>query len=154
VPVLLHGSNVICDSNAILCYLAYQFEAWNWWPQEPDLVWQIQRWMSVAAGELLAGPVIARRITVYKRDFDQRRAIAASNRFLAFLDGHLCDKTYLVNNAPTVADIAIYTYTAHAPEGAISLKPFNHVRNWLRRIESWPRFIGMQPSRIPEPLNI
>lgn len=154
VPVLIHGPKVICDSNAILSYLTTEFEAWNWWPQDPLLHSRVQRWLSIAAGELLNGPVVARRITVYNRDFDQARAVAASTRLLDFLEDHLRGTIYLVNDVPTVADIALYTYTAHAPEGGISLQPYPTVRKWLRRIEAWPAFVPMPPSAIPPPLNL
>jgi glutathione S-transferase len=154
VPVLIHGPRAICDSNAILSYLTLEFEAWNWWPNDPFFHSQIQRWLSIAAGELLIGPVTARRIVVYNRDFDQARAIAASTRFLSFLDDHLYQKAYLVNGVPTVADIAIYTYTAHAPEGGISLLPYPSIRAWLLRIEAWPAFVSMPQSAVPAPLNL
>lgn len=153
VPVLIHGPRIICDSNAILSYLTVEFEAWNWWPQDALLHSGVQRWLSVAAGELLNGPVTARRITVYNRDFDQTRAIAASTRFLTFLEAHLLENLYLVNDVPTVADIALYAYTAHAPEGGISLQSYPAVRKWLGRIESWPAFVPMPKSAIPSPLN-
>jgi glutathione S-transferase len=153
VPVLWHGARLICDSNAILYYLAHEFEAWMWWPRDIELASQVQRWLSVAAGELLVGPVVARRITVFNRDFDQRKAIEASDRFLRFLDDHLAGRQYLVGRSPTVADIAIYTYTAHAPEGAISLAPYANVRRWLSTIEAWPSFIPMEKRGIPPPLN-
>jgi glutathione S-transferase len=154
VPVLFHGPKIICDSNAILSYLTIEFEAWNWWPQDPLLHSRVQRWLSIAAGELLNGPVIARRIAVYNRDFDQARAVAASTRFLNFLEEHLLDNTYLVNDVPTVADIAVYTYTAHAPEGGISLQLYRSIDRWLRRIEAWPAFVPMPASPIPAPLNV
>ena len=154
IPVLRHGERLICDSNAILCYLATEFKAWTWWPRDPVGASQVQRWLSLAAGELVDGPVTARRITVFKRDFDQPKAMAAANHFLGFLDGHLRDGDYLLGKIPTVADIAIYTYTAHAPEGAVSLQPFDNVRRWLSRVEEWPEFVAMPTAPHPSPLNL
>ena len=48
--------------------------------------------------------------------------------------------------AVTVADVAMYSYTAHAPEGGVSLAPHARVRDWLTRIEALPGFVGMQRS--------
>ena len=43
----------------------------------------------------------------------------------------------------------MYTYTAHAPEGGISLEPWPQVRAWLQRVEALPGFVGMQRSPLP-----
>jgi glutathione S-transferase len=51
---------------------------------------------------------------------------------------------------PTIADVALYSYTAHAPEGGVSLAPYPQLRQWLARIEALPRFVGMQCSAVPE----
>ena len=50
---------------------------------------------------------------------------------------------FLAGAAPTIADIANYTYIAHAPEGNVSLAPYPQLRAWLQRIESLPRFVAM-----------
>jgi DNA invertase Pin-like site-specific DNA recombinase len=47
----------------------------------------------------------------------------------------LTERRFLVGDRPTIADIAIYSYTAHAPEGGVSLDPYSPVRAWLARIE-------------------
>ena len=41
----------------------------------------------------------------------------------------------------------MYSYTAHAPEGGVSLQPYPHVRAWLARVEALPRFVGMPRSQ-------
>ena len=46
----------------------------------------------------------------------------------------------------TIADLAGYTYIAHAPEGGVDLAPYPNVRAWLRRVEALPGFVGMQES--------
>jgi glutathione S-transferase len=55
-----------------------------------------------------------------------------------------------VGDAPTIADVALYSYLAVANEGELSLKPFAHLRAWLRRIEGLPRFLPMTRSREAE----
>jgi glutathione S-transferase len=59
------------------------------------------------------------------------------------LEGHLTGRRFLVGEAPTIADVAIYTYTAHAPEGGVSLEPYPAIRGWLERIEALPGFVPM-----------
>jgi glutathione S-transferase len=60
----------------------------------------------------------------------------------------LTDKEYLVTNKPTIADISIYSYVAHAPEGGISLEEYPNVRRLLKNIESLQGFIPMQSTKV------
>jgi glutathione S-transferase len=63
------------------------------------------------------------------------------------LEQELGERDFLVGGAPTIADLALYAYTARAPEGDIGLGDYPHVRAWLERIEALPRFLPMQ--RVP-----
>jgi len=65
------------------------------------------------------------------------------------MEGHLSGRTWLATDHATIADIAMYTYTAHAPEGGISLEPWPQLRAWLQRVEALPGFVGMQRSALP-----
>ena len=47
------------------------------------------------------------------------------------------------------ADIAAYSYIAHAPEGGVSLDPYPNIRAWLQRIEAYPGFVGMARTPVP-----
>ena len=57
---------VIADSNAILVYLAkrYQGQA-RWLPEDALGAAAVQRWLSVAAGQLASGPNAARLATLF-----------------------------------------------------------------------------------------
>lgn len=144
VPVLTHGDFVIAESNAILLYLAETFaSAAPYWPSEPRSRAQIQRWLSVATGPLKSGPCTARLIRVFGRDFDHAQALAISEKLFNVMESELAGRAFLVGSKPTLADIAMYTYTAHAPEGGISLEPYPNIRAWLARIEALPHFVAM-----------
>jgi glutathione S-transferase len=67
------------------------------------------------------------------------------------MDKHLADRTYLAALHPTIADLACYSYVAHAPEGGIALEPYREVCAWLRRIEKIPGFKPMPASPISLP---
>jgi glutathione S-transferase len=62
------------------------------------------------------------------------------------LDAYLTGRDWLAVERPTIADIACFSYIAHAPEGGISLEPYPHVRHWLRRMEGLPGFVDMPKS--------
>jgi glutathione S-transferase len=64
----------------------------------------------------------------------------------AVLDAHLARQDWLGDTRVTMADIANYSYIAHAPEGGVSLADYPQIRAWLRRIEALPRFVPMQRS--------
>jgi glutathione S-transferase len=146
VPVLEDGTAVIADSNAILVYLATRYDAsGRWLPRDALGAAAVQRWLSVAAGELFNGPGMARVEVVFKRARDpQRHALAA--RLFGVMEAQLAQRDWLAGDAPTIADVALYTYTAHAPEGGISLEPYPKLRQWLARIEALPGFVGLQRS--------
>lgn len=143
VPVIQDGEVTLADSNAILTYLALRYDtSGRWLPRDPLGAAQVQRWLSVAAGQLASGPGNARVNVLFKRPQDPRCAEIADRLFQA-MDTHLATNEYLAAGHPTIADIALYTYTSHAPEGAVSLEPYPHIRAWLQRIEALPRYVSM-----------
>jgi glutathione S-transferase len=144
VPVLQDGECTLPDSNAILVYLARRYAAeGHWLPQAPAAQAAVQRWLSIAAGPLHAGPALARAAAVFKPEIDTEPARDIGRQLFGKLDEHLAARSFLATEHATLADIALYSYTAHAPEGGISLVPFEHVRRWLSRIEALPRFVPM-----------
>lgn len=143
VPVLEDGDFILADSNAILVYLASRYdETHRWLPREPQLLASVQRWLSIAAGEVANGPSAARRARIFGRGVDEK-AEAAAARLFAMTETHLEGRAFLVGTTATLADIALYTYTAVAPEGGISLEPYPNIRAWLARIEGLPGFVAM-----------
>lgn len=143
VPVIDDNGVVLADSNAILVYLAKRHGGGAWLPEDPAGAARVQRWLSVAAGPLASGPAAARLVTVFGASFDVEATLARAHALLSVMDGELAQHEYLAGNAPTIADVACYTYVAHAPEGNVSLADYPHVRAWLARIESLPRFVPM-----------
>ena len=126
VPVLQDGDVIVSDSNAILVYLARTY-APDWMPSTPIDEANVQRWLTLAAGEVAFGSCAARLITVF---------------------GGLEGRDWLVGDRPTIADVANYSYTAHAPEGNVSLDPYPNVRAWLARFEALPGFQAMPATAV------
>jgi glutathione S-transferase len=143
VPVMQDGDVTLADSNAILTYLALRYDSsGQWLPRDPVGAARVQRWLSVAAGPLVNGPGNARVNALFQQPHDARCGEIAHTLFKR-MDEHLAAQPYLAGAQPTIADIALYTYTAHAPEGGVSLQPYAQLRAWLQRIEALPHFIGM-----------
>jgi glutathione S-transferase len=150
IPVLVDGDLVLPDSNAILVYLAKRYDrTGTWYPDDPVVAARIQRWLSIAAGEVRFGPATARVICVFSLPGDLAAAQKVAARLLPFMDAHLNGRAFLAHEGPTIADLACYSYVAHAPEGGITLDPYPNIRAWLARVEALPGFVPMPRSAIP-----
>jgi glutathione S-transferase len=148
VPVIEDGDVTVADSNAILVYLGERYdEAGRFWPRTPQGKAAVQRWLSVAAGQLVAGPGAARLVRILGAKLDYERAAGIAKQLFQTLEAELGAREYLVGASPTVADLALYAYVARAPEGDISLEPYPGLRAWLGRIEALPGFVPMHESR-------
>jgi len=146
VPVIQDGAVTLADANAILVYLAGQYGDERWLPRDPLQAAEVQRWLSAAAGMVAFGPAAARAIKLFKAAFNADEVTGRSNRLFGVMDQVLQKSPYLVGATPTLADIANYSYIAHAPEGGVSLTPYPHLRAWLASIEAWPGFVPMLKS--------
>jgi glutathione S-transferase len=149
VPVIEDGAVVLADSNAILVYLALTYDAGRrWLPTAPQAQAEVQRWLSVAAGPLAHGPAAARVAVLFGRP-DQPAARAAAVQLFTTMERHLEARDWLAADHATLADVALYSYTAHAPEGAVSLASYPRLRGWIARVEALPGFVGMVRSPVP-----
>ncbi|HZH26739.1 MAG TPA: glutathione S-transferase [Azospirillaceae bacterium] len=150
IPVLEDGDLVLSDSNAMLVYLAKRYDkGGTWLPEEPVAAALVQRWLSIAAGEVKYGPAAARLMTHWGLKGDKQIATEIAENLFRFMDVHLTDRTYLAAEHPTIADLACYSYIAHAPEGGISLAPYPALRAWLSRVEALPHFKPMPRTPMP-----
>ncbi|AWN34381.1 glutathione S-transferase family protein [Methylobacterium radiodurans] len=141
VPVLDDDGTVISDSNAILVYVARKLGRTDWLPEDAEGEAAVQRWLSVAAGELAYGPAAARLVTVFGAKFNPEEVIGRAHTLLGRLEAHLTGRDWLVGERPTIADVALYSYLARAPEGNVDLSGYPIVNGYLRRIEALPGFL-------------
>ncbi|HYW55333.1 MAG TPA: glutathione S-transferase [Polaromonas sp.] len=150
LPVIQDGDITLADSNAILVYLATRYAApsASWLPKDALGAAHVQRWLSVAAGLLAFGPAAARVIQLFKRPDNPEVPIARAHALFSVMEQQLGQSMFLVGNAPTLADIANYSYIARAPEGNVSLVAYPNLRAWLARIEALPGFVPMVSSPV------
>ncbi len=149
VPVLQDGDVTLADSNAILVYLAMKYGGEAWLPRDPAGAARVQRWLSVAAGLLAFGPAAARLVALFKAPFNLSEVSARAHALFAVIEAELAAAPFITGQAPTIADVALYSYTAHAPEGGIALDAYPRLRAWLKRIEALPGFVPMVASPLP-----
>lgn len=148
VPTIEDGDVVLFDSNAILVYLAKRYGDAAWLPDDPVGAAAVQRWLSLAAGQIAYGPCAARLVTVFNAPLNLENAQKIANTLFPVLDAELRDKPFAAGQHVTIADIAGHTYIAHAPEGGIPLEPFPAIRAWLQRVASLPGFVAMPTTKV------
>ncbi|MBB5404938.1 glutathione S-transferase [Paraburkholderia youngii] len=147
VPTIQDGELTLFDSNAILVYLAKRYGDASWLPDDPLGAAAVQRWLSLAAGQIAYGPCAARLVTVFGAPLDHERAKQIAVKLFDVIDAELAGKPFVAGAHVTIADIAAHTYIAHAPEGGVSLQPYPNIRAWLSRVEALPRFIAMPSTK-------
>jgi len=141
VPVLDDDGIAVADSNAILVYLAKKAGRSDWLPEDARGAANVQRWLSVAAGEVAYGPAAARLVTVFGANYNADEVIGRAHILLQKLEHHLTNHDWLAADRPTIADVAIYSYIARAPEGNVDLSAYTAVKRFLRQVEALPGFV-------------
>ncbi|WP_205345754.1 glutathione S-transferase family protein [Pyruvatibacter mobilis] len=148
VPVIDDDGTIVSDSNAILVYLAKKYGTATWLPEDAEGAARVTRWLSVAAGPVAFGPATARLITIFGAPLDAERAKTIAYGLFDVMEQELAGRDWLAGTAATIADIAGYSYIAHAPEGDVSLEPYPHIRAWLKRIEGLDGFVPMKATKV------
>jgi glutathione S-transferase len=142
VPVLDDNGFIVRDSVAILCYLASKY-APEWYPQDAQSIAKIQQWLAICTKEIATGPAAARLVNVFKADLNLNDAIEQSHKLFNVINNELSQREWIALSQVSIADIAAYSYIAHAPEGGVSLEGYSHIKAWLVRVEALPQFTPM-----------
>lgn len=151
VPAIDDNGYTLSDSNAILVYLAKQYaNSESWIPETAKDAAEVQRWLTIAADNIYSGPCAARLVKVFNAPLDHQAAVERSHNLFKIMDRHLQNRQWLATDTITIADVAAYSYIAHAPEGGVDLGFYSNLQAWLKRIEEQPNFVAMATSPIPE----
>ncbi len=142
VPVLDDEGIIIQDSLAILVYIARKVGPSHWLPADPVTEARIQRWLSVAAGKIAYGVCAARLATLFGAPFDIEEVTARAHATLLVIEQALEAQHWIAETPePSIADVALYSYIARAPDGKVDLDPYPKTQAWLRRVEQLPGFV-------------
>lgn len=146
VPLIDDNGTVLYDSNAILWYLARTYGGERWLPSDIATQSVIMQWLSMAAGPVFNGPCAARLIRLFGAPLDPVRAAAIADKLFEVLEQHFAQAPFAIGEHASVADVAVYSYVAHADEGGLDLAPYPAIRAWLARVEALPGFVPMRRS--------
>jgi glutathione S-transferase len=137
IPVLeLQDGRTIAESNAILTYLA---EGTRFLPDERYRRAKVMQWLffeqyyvEPAIGSLRFWTLTGRLELNAGRMVESRRETGA--RALSALERSLTGGSFLVGDAMTIADIAVYAYTHRAEDCGFAFSPYPRVVAWLDRV--------------------
>jgi glutathione S-transferase len=149
VPVLVDGGRSLCQSNAILVYLAqktghFAGQSAEWQAVLEWLSWETNR-VGFSVPNLRFSLLWARQppeVLAYLR----RRAEAD----LSTLNHFLSSSEYLLASGPTAADISCSAYLFWLSQVGLSEADYPHVQRWLTAIRSLPRWRHPDEALRPE----
>jgi len=137
--VVLDDGSPLAESNAILWYFA---EGTSYIPEDRLARARVLQWLSFE--QYSHQPYIAllrywlsiAPTPIAKEKIDGRRT--AGYAALNAMERHLEQKSFLVEERYTIADIGLYAYTHVAHEADFDLAGYPAIRAWLARVDTQP----------------
>ena len=155
VPTLVDGDFVLTESRAIMQYLASKRPESGLFPNDEKARLQVTRWQfwdaahfSPATGSVFFEKVLKRLFGFGEPDAAKiAEALANHRRFMGVLDGHLANRTYVVGDALTLADLSLATSLMYEKMLELPVAEFPNVEAWLGRITALEAWKKTDPSR-------
>ena len=141
VPALVDGDLKLCQSGAILLYLADKSGKMGGKTAEDKA--RVREWLFWEFDRLASNiyrPRAIKRGFMKADDNVHQMYVNQAGDALKVLDGALAKSDFLVGSEATIADVAVYGDVAYAEEGAIDLSPYPNVKSWMARVEKLPGF--------------
>lgn len=149
VPVLLDGGAPLCQSNAILMYLAQKTQHFAGHPSQWQAVLEWLSWETNRVGFSVPNLRFSLRWAPQPPQvlgYLRKRAEAD----LAVLDGFLSSSAYLVGSSPTVADLSCSAYLFWLHQAGLDEADYPHVWRWLDALRGLPGWrhpdVALQPE--------
>ena len=142
IPVLVvPGRGPIAESHAIINYLAEGTKLMPADRFERALVWQ---WLCFEQYQLEPGVATVRFMLHYLKKTKEELGVRYTDRYergadaLAVLEKGLAGRTWLVGNAVTLADIALFGYTHVADEAGYRFSDYPAISAWIAEFKKLP----------------
>ncbi len=149
VPALVMDDGIVlAESNAILLHFA---EFSPWLPPPGLARSKVHEWLFFEQYCHEPSLAVARNIITWRREahlYPDRLAECARRgaEALDAMEQRLKENAWLVGEAPTIADLALFAYTHRADEGGFDLAQWPSVRAWVARVAALPGI-----STLPRP---
>ncbi len=153
VPVLVDGGHTMCQSNAILLYLAGKTGKFTGSAQERQHVLEWLCWEANRIGFSVPNLRYAMRWAKQPPDvlrYSRSRAITD----LSTLNASLGASEYLLPSGPTIADISCSAYLHWLEQTEVSISEYPNLERWLRSLRELPGWehpnVALQAARASE----
>ena len=150
VPALVDGDTTVLESNCLLIYLADKAGS-ELWPEEHRL--EILRWMFWEQSHFMyaTGTVFFQKLLkplIGQETDDERVAegVAKFRRHAKALDGHLADRSWLVGDTMTLADLAVAANLTYAEATGLPMEECPNVERWYAAVEALPAWQSTRPA--------
>lgn len=156
IPTIIDRSNndfIVFESGAILWYLAQKYNRFI--PTDANKQSETLQWLMFqmsGVGPMMGQAMYFQRIAAKNGNEDPfaiKRYLDESRRLLEVLDMRLKDRTYLVNDEYTIADIATYPWARAYYWANVSIDGLDHLQKWFERIDNRPA--TQRALEIPKP---
>lgn len=153
--VLFKDGDVLTESGAILFYFA---QGTDLWPENSFAQAEALRWMFFEQYSHEPALAVMRYLNQFAGDPRQHQSRLAELRprslhALSTMEGQLAKRNFIAGDHMTIADVALYPYTAWSEEADIGLDGFPAVQEWVGRIEQSPRFLPLMTDGAAETLS-
>ncbi len=141
VPALVDGDLKLCQSGAILLYLADKYGKMGGKTAEDKA--RVREWIFWEFDRLAANiyrPRAIKRGFMKAEDSVYTMYCNMAGDALKVLDAALASSPFLVGSDVTMADVAVYGDVAYAEEAAIDISSFANIKAWMGRMEKLPGF--------------
>ncbi|MEP1610507.1 MAG: glutathione S-transferase N-terminal domain-containing protein [Roseobacter sp.] len=159
LPVLTSGDMILTETQAMLCWIATQYDPTGaWFPKDNPLeMAQVIEWLGFSA-QLTQSVGAARLHAMLNWPLDVDAARATAIKDMRTLEIHLSDrvldgKKWIVGDQPTIADIACFPYIALSPDAGMEHDEYPAIRNWLYGVRGLPGFVAMPGIHYLHELN-
>lgn len=144
--VVLEDGMVLSQSNAILMHFAHQTQYMPMDEFDESLILQWLFWEQYSHEPAIAVARFAMHYLGKTMEEDPRlpELWKKGYRALDHMEDHLKGRAFFVSERYTIADMALYAYTHVADEGGFDLSEYPRICDWLKRVESQPRFASMK----------
>jgi glutathione S-transferase len=143
--VVLDDGRPLAESNAILWFFG---DGTQYVPEDRYERAQVLQWQFFEQYSHEPHIAVARFWKTYSGEperFERQRErlLAGGYAALDAMERHLDERTFLVCERYSLADIALYAYTHVADEGGFDLESYPAIRGWLERVAAQPGHVAI-----------
>ncbi|MEM7082946.1 MAG: glutathione S-transferase family protein [Pseudomonadota bacterium] len=145
IPVFEEEGVLLRDSIAIMIYLCRRYDPKHrWLPDDPIRLARVHQWLSLAVHDMTQGPLALRAIEIFDLKEDRTKAERITTKLLSdVFEPRLSSRNWLVDNAPTIADLACCAPFSQLREARYELCQYQATSRWIRRVEAIDKFKPM-----------